>query len=107
MDNGCGNSLGREGGAWQRDPRDNQAEVDALRRDMADTMKRLAKAEASIERMIAAMPRKSTPEQLINQTYKRETMTPIAWNGPVNADGTPAPIQSFSVSYTEADPLGR
>ena len=48
-----------------------QSDIDALRRDLADTQKRLAKAEASIERMLAQWPRRFTPSELVNQTYHR------------------------------------
>ncbi len=56
-----------------RDQWTTMADIEALCREMVDVQKRLAKAEASIERMLAQWPKpRPTPEQLVNQTYRRE-----------------------------------
>ena len=59
--------------------------IDAVQRELADAHKRIAKLEATVERILAE-PRRSTPSELVNQTIPRKERPP---------------------HYSQGDPLGR
>ena len=52
-----------------------QSDIDAINRAVADLTRRLHRAEATIERLLAE-PRRSTQAELVNQTYPRKERPP-------------------------------